>query len=52
VVGLVGNKGPWRLHGQIDQRLIGRAVRRFARRSQAPFMASNHDPSSVWVGPG
>jgi hypothetical protein len=32
VVGLVGNKGPWRLHGQIDQRLMGRAVRRFARR--------------------
>jgi hypothetical protein len=32
VVGLVTNKGPWRLHGQIDQRLIGRAVRRFAGR--------------------
>jgi hypothetical protein len=32
VVGLVSNKGPWRLLGQIDQRFVCRAVRRFARR--------------------
>jgi len=32
VVGLVGEQGVWRLLGQIDQRVVALAVRRFARR--------------------
>ena len=31
VVGLVGEQGVWRLLGQIDQRVVALAVRRFAR---------------------
>jgi hypothetical protein len=32
VVGFVGEQGIWRLLGQIDQRVVALAVRRFARR--------------------